>query len=222
MGIYKQVVKIKKEEFFLFLLTFLYLCLRTLTFDKLKSLYIFVFIFEIYFTVSIYVGIKKSVYEENFKIVDIFKEGLYFFPSILLYNLLVSLVAGLIYSVALSFVSSIKILSKVSFLLFLIIIMWAAIPFFYVFLTIYTPFIIFIENDTVFESIKKSYRFMKANLPYLINLFFPFLIFWTLFFTIFQKYDKINFLKFVLLVFIAFLEILTVKTIFLVYKGVKK
>ncbi|MCM8785540.1 MAG: hypothetical protein NC827_03695 [Candidatus Omnitrophica bacterium] len=221
MEIYKQAIKIKKKEIFLFLLTFLYVFLRSLFFDKFKSYYFFIFIFEVYYTISIYTGIKKSVYDETFNILDIFKEGLYFFPSILLYNLFVSLVVGLIYSITLSTVSSIKILSNISFLLFFIIIIWAAIPFFYIFLTIYTPFIILVENDTVFESLKKSYKFIRENLPHLINLFFPFFVFWIFLFTSFQKSDKIYLLMFILLLFISFLEILTIKTVFLVYKGVK-
>ncbi|MCM8766671.1 MAG: hypothetical protein NC901_01230 [Candidatus Omnitrophica bacterium] len=221
MEIYKKMIKINKGELFLFILTFLYILFRQLVFEKIKSYYFLIFIFEIYFTVSIYTGIKKSVYDENFTFSDIFREGLYFFPSILFYNLLISFLVGIIYLIASSFVSSIKILSNISFFFFLIIITWASIPFFYIFLTIYTPFIIMVEKETLFESLRKSYNFMRTNLSFLINLFFPFFVFWFLFFTIFQKSGKINFLSFVLLLFVSFLEILTIKTVFLVYKGAR-
>lgn len=221
MEIYKQIIKIKKDEFFLFFITFLYVSLRSLFFEKFKSYYFLIFIFEIYFTISVYTGIKKSVYDEIFNFSDIFRDGLYFFPSILLYNLLISLFTGIIYLIASSAISSIKILSQISFFLFFMIITWAAFPFFYISFTLYTPFIILVEDETLFEGMKKSYNFTRKHLPYLINLFFPFLVFWIIFFTIFQKYDKIYILKFILLFFVSFLEILTIKTVFLVYKGVK-
>jgi len=222
MEIYKNLIKIKKQELFLFFITFLYVSLRSFLLEKFKTYYFFLFFFEIYFTISVYAGIKKCVYDETFTFSDIFRDGFYFFPSILLYNLLISLLAGIIYLIALSAISSIKILSFFSFFLFFIIVVWAALPFFYIFLTLYTPFIILAENDTIFEGIKKSYDFMKNKLSELINLFFPFLVFWVFFFTIFQKYDKITFLKIILLFLVSFLEILTIKTVFLVYKGVKK
>ncbi|MGB9677358.1 MAG: hypothetical protein ACPLZ9_01960 [Candidatus Ratteibacteria bacterium] len=189
--------------------------------EKFKSYYFFIFILEIYFTISIYIGIKKCVYEQTFIFSDIFREGLYFFPSILLYNLLMIFFATIIYSIASISISSIKTYSHFSFFLFFLIIVWASFPFFYIFLTLYTPFIILAENEKLFEGIKKSYNFMKDNLSKLLNLFFPFLVLW-IFFIIFQKYDKIIFLKFILIFLVSFLEILTVKTIFLVYNRERK
>jgi len=222
MEIYKNLIKIRKKEFFLFLITFGYIFLKSLFFERFKPFEFLIFIFEVYFTISVYSGIKKCVYGENFAFFEIFRDGLYFFPSILLYNLFLILSIGTVYSIALSGISSIRTSSPVSFFIFFLILSWAVFPFFHIFFTLYTPFIILSENETFFTSIKKSYNFMKENLSDLINLFCPFLIFWFFFFAIFQKYDKIIFLKIILLFFVSLLEILTVKTVFLIYKGVEK
>lgn len=213
--IYKYLFKIKKEEILLFLIIFIYLSLRTLFSEKL---YFFVFLFEIYFTISVYSGIKKSVYDDVFSLSEIFKEGLYFLPSVLLYHLIIGFISGIIYLMLSYTINSIKTFSFLSFILFFLIIIWGAIPLFFLFLTVYTPFIIISEEEILFDAIVKSFKFMKENLSFLICLFFPFLVIWFIFFTNFQKYDKIFFLKIFLLFFISFLEILTIKLVFLAYK----
>ncbi|MCM8818931.1 MAG: hypothetical protein NC915_05610 [Candidatus Omnitrophica bacterium] len=222
LEIYKSVLKFKKEEYFLFFIIFFYGLLKNLFSGKFASLYFLIFILEIYLTTAVYSGIKKSIYEEEFYFFDIFKYGLHYFPRILLYNLFISFSAGLIYLITTGLINSIKIFSAYSIFLFILIISWAALPLFFLLLTIYTPFIIMIENETVFGSLNKSVSFIRENLVHLIFLFFPFLIFWSLFFTIFHKYDKIFLLKFIVIFLISFLEILTVKLVFLIYKGAKK
>ncbi|GEM_PF-2180759 len=219
--IYKVVFKIKKEEFVLFIITFLYIFLKNLFFEKLSSLYFLIFLFEIYFTISIYSGIKKCVYNEDFILSFIFKDGLYYLPSILLYNLFIGFTGGIIYLIVSGLISSIKTYSIFSFFLFVLIIVWASFPLFLLLLTLYTPFIVMADDELFFDGIKKSFIFVRKNLEYLILLFFPFLILWIFFFTIFKKYDKIFILKNFLLFLIVFLEILTVKLIFLLYKGLK-
>lgn len=217
--IYKNVLKIKKIELALFLITFLYVLLKNLLLEKFANFYFFAFIFEIYLTVSVYTGIKKSVFNELFNFSDIFKDGLKYFFPILLYNLLIGVSGGIVYLIITNLINSIKTFNFYSIFLFVLIISWASVPFFFLLLTIYAPFIIMIDDVPVFTGINKSVNFLRGNLPNLISLFSPFLIFWFLFFTFYPKYDKIIPLKIVLLFLSSFLEILTIKLVFLVYKG---
>jgi len=221
LEIYKNILKIKKVEFLLFLITFLYVFLKNLFLQKLTSFYFFVFLFEVYFTISVYYGLKKSVYSENFKFPDVFKMGWYYFPSILLYNLFVGFSGGIVYLIVTGLINSIKTFSGYSFFLFILIILWASFPLFFLFLTLYTPFVIMAKDEKISKAINESVKFMRENLSFLIYSFFPLLILWVIFFTIFQKYDKILSLKIVSLGLMAFLEILTIKLIFLIYKGVE-
>lgn len=221
MEIYKNLFRIKKEEIFLSFIIFAYVFLRSLFFEKLSSFYFIIFLFEIYLTVSVYCGIKKIVYGEEFAFLNIFRDGLYFLPSILLYHFSIGLSAAMVYLLILSLINSIRAFSLISFFLFFLIILWGAIPLFFLFLTLYSPFIIICEEEMVFKAIEKSFKFMRGNLEKLVVLFFPFLCLWTFFFTFFQKYDKISSLKIFLLFVMSFIEILTVKLVFLNYKGVK-
>ncbi|MCM8772330.1 MAG: hypothetical protein NC922_04565 [Candidatus Omnitrophica bacterium] len=177
--------------------------------------------FEIYITICVYYGIKKSLYDGDFFFLDIFKGGFYYFPFILTYNFLLAICGGLVYLIATGLINSIKTFSGYSIFLFILIIIWASIPYFFLFLTIYTPFIMLIENETLMCSINKSVKFIRENLSSLISHFSPFLFLWVIFFTIFNKYGKIFSLKLFLLAVVSLLEILTVKFVFIVYKGVK-
>ncbi|MGC8976943.1 MAG: hypothetical protein ACP5OB_04905 [Candidatus Ratteibacteria bacterium] len=218
MEIYKSLFKIKKEEIYLLLITFTCVFLRSSFFEKISPFYFLFFLLEIYLTVSVYSGIKKSLYNDNFKFSDIFKDGLYFFPSILLYQFIVGLCFSIIYLIISSLIDSIKSFSFFSFFLFFLIIVWGAIGLYFLFLTIYTPFIVISEEEILFDAILKSFKFMKKNIENLIVFFFPFSVLWFVFFTNFQKYVNIFFLRFFLLFLISFLEILTVKLAFLIYK----
>ena len=211
----------KREETELILITFTYIFLRNLFLGKFTNLYFLIFFFEVYLTVCVYSGLKKSVYNEYFNFSEIFKEGIYYFPSILLYYLIVAFSSSMIYLIVSSLINSIKSFSIFSFFLFLLIISWASFPVFFLILTLYTPFIIISKNETIFNGMKESLKFMRENFPNLICLFFPFLIIWFFFFVIFQKYDKINFLNTFLIFLVSLIEILTVKLIFLTIKGVK-
>ena len=219
--IYKTLLKIKREEIKLILITFIYIFWRNLFGIKFINWYFLIFFFEIYLTICVYLGIKKSVYNEYFNFSEIFKDGFYYLPSILFYYFLVGFFSSLIYLILSSFINSIKIFSFFSYFLFLLIISWLSIPIFFLILTLYTPFIIISKNETIFNGIKESFKFMRENFTDLICLFFPFLIIWFFFFSILPKYDKINLPKTFLVFFVSLVEILTIKLVFLTIKGVK-
>ncbi|MCM8804723.1 MAG: hypothetical protein NC833_05675 [Candidatus Omnitrophica bacterium] len=219
--IYKSLFKIRKGEILLFLIIFSYTFFRNLFFEKISYFYFFILLFEIYLTISVYYGIKKYVYNENFIFSDIFKETLFILPPVLLYHILIGVFLSFIYLIITSAINSIKIYSFFSFFLFFLIILWASIPIFFLLFTIYTPFIIILNKGEFFNSIFKSYQFMRKNFENLIILFFPFLILYLIFFTSFKKYSNIFLLKLFLFILISFLELLTIKLVFLVYKGVK-
>jgi hypothetical protein len=221
LEIYKSILKIKKVEAKLILITFIYIFLRNLLFEKFTNWYFLFFLFEIYLTISVYAGIKNSVFYGTFNFFEIFKEGIYYFPSILFYYLLLGFSGSIIYLIISSLINSIKTFSIFSYFLYILIISWASIPVFFLILTLYTPFIIMAKNETIFNGMSESLDFIKKNFSNLICLFFPFLVFWFFFFLIFQKYDKINLLNTFLIFLVSLIEILTVKLIFLTIKGVK-
>jgi hypothetical protein len=223
LKIYKFVFKIKKEEIIFALIAFFYIYLRSLFLEKFVNYYFLIFLLEIYLTICVYSGIKRSVFNEYFTFFEIFKDGFYYLPFILFYYITVGSSVSFIYLIVLSLINSIKIFSIVSFFLFFLILLWTSFPIFFLFLTLYTPFMIISENETTFNGIKCSVRFIRENLDNLVSLFFPFLIIWSFFFLIFQKYDKIIPLKMKVFLFflISFIEIFTIKLVFLTIKGVK-
>jgi hypothetical protein len=66
LEIYKSILKIKKVEAKLILITFIYIFLRNLLFEKFTNWYFLFFLFEIYLTISVYSGIKNSVFYGKF------------------------------------------------------------------------------------------------------------------------------------------------------------
>ncbi len=221
LEIYKTILKIKKEEAKLIMITFIYIFLRNLFLEKFLSWYFFTFLFEIYLTVCVYSGIKKSVFNEYFNFSEIFKDGFYYLPSILFYYIFIGFSIAIIYLIITLLINSIKTHTIFSFFLFFLIISWASFPIFFLILTLYAPFIIIVKNETIFDGMKESLKFVKRNFSDLICLFFPFLILWYIFVVIFQKYDKIIPLKTFLILLVSLNEILTVKLVFLTIKGVK-
>jgi hypothetical protein len=219
--IYKSIFKIEKEEVELILITFIYIFFRNLFLEKFVNLYFLIFLFEVYITIFVYSGIKKSVYNENFNFSEIFKDSIYYFPSILFYYLFLGFSGSIIYLIISSMINSIKTFSIFSYFLYILIISWASIPVFFLTLTLYTPFIIIAKNETIFNGMRESLEFIKKNFSNLICLFFPFLVIWFFFFLIFQKYDKINLLKTFFILLVSLIEILTVKLVFLTLKGEK-
>lgn len=221
--IYRKLFKFKKQEFLLILIAFFYLFFRLNFLNKLSGFwFLLVFLFEIYLTISIYAGIKKCVYEENFSFKEIFKTGGILFPSIFLYNFIIGLSGSIVYSIGLALINYIgKILKWYCFFVFFILLIWLSFPFYLLLLTVYAPFIIIAENEKILNSIQKSANFIKENFPDLIFYFFPFLTLWAIYFTTGQKYDIIFLLRFVLTFLLSILEILTVKLVFTAYKGVK-
>ncbi|MCS7180405.1 MAG: hypothetical protein NZ891_03535, partial [bacterium] len=71
MKIYKDILKIKKEEFLLFSVLSAYILLENFFLEKFSFAYIPLFLFEIYLTISVYNGIKKNVYNERFSFFEI-------------------------------------------------------------------------------------------------------------------------------------------------------
>lgn len=221
MRTYKKLFRIKKNEVFLIGIILSYILLKEIFSKFLNQFLPILFIFEIYLTVSVYVGIRMNVFEEKFNFKSMFKEGLYLYFQFFTSILFIVLPSAIVYSFTNYLISLIPTYSNYSFIFFIFIIFWASFPFFHIAFTLFAPFFIIAEDVAIIESIIKSYKFMKGKLSELICLFTPILTLWFLFFSLFHKYDKIIQLKFILVILVSTLEILTVKLVFLIYKGVK-
>lgn len=207
--------KLKKEEWYLFSIIFIWLFLSSIYLDGiLKKRLIFealpYIIFENYLTVCVYYGLKQTVWKGKIEN-NIFVQSLHFFLRILGYRLLFSFISGflLMIPVALSVnANSVKAVN----LIFFLSILWISVPVYYLVLTLYSPLIIIVEDIPLIESVIKSYNFIKKYLKELLILSIFLGSMWGFAIFLNKVYNyPIKFLNFALL---SYLEIFTVKCYF--------
>ena len=103
----------------------------------------------------------------------------------------------------------------------LLTILWIAVPFYFLFLTLFAPVIIIIDDSEIKNSIKKSVFFIKTHLSKIVVLLTLTGVFWYFAFYFMKAYNNLWFVQIIFLYFSAVLEVFTIKLFISYYKGEK-
>lgn len=229
--ILKYSLKLTKFDILLSLIVFFYLVfsnsiseLNLKNLSLLSLIQIFLLFGENYITIAVYSGIKKTIWKENFKFADIFKEGLHFFFRILTFKVFIGLSIGILAGISLGIIDIVKKTPPVlTAIIFSLTLLWLSIPVYFLLLTFFSPVIIIFKDVELFTSIKMSYYFLKRNLKEVFVLSLSVGIFWAFVVFILKLYNNSNFLKYLFFYFLSLLEIFTIKIfMFLYYKREEK
>ena len=215
--------RFKKEEWYLFLLVFFWFSfssffLNEILKTRLPLEFLLYIIFENYLTVCIYYGLKQSIWDGKIER-NIFLYSLHFFFRIFGYRVFFAFLFGLLLMIPIGLSANIQSL-KIINLIFLLSILWISLPTYYLLLTLYSPLIILINDVSFFESIKKSYNFMKKNLGEIFSLSIFLSIMWGFVIFLDKIYNfPVRFLEiFLRAILTSYLEIFTVKVFLNFYK----
>jgi len=219
---------LKKEEFLLSIVVFLYLVfsLSILSYTPKNYLFpiqSFLLIFENYITVCVYYGIKRSVWEEKLKVTGIFRDGSRFFLRVLWYKILAGIFIIFVVAFCFSMVELVKETSPLTTgIITAFTVLWLSFPVYLFLHTVFTPLIIITDDISLTKALRSSMVFVRRNLLDIMKLTLIFLPFWLFVFFFLRVYNnKGIFWHIVVFCLVSMLEVITVKTFLIFYRREK-
>ncbi|NLG12247.1 MAG: hypothetical protein GX554_04390 [Elusimicrobia bacterium] len=225
-NIIKNGILLNKREFSLSFIVFFYLIIsfavisRYVGSDLLPLVQLFFLFAENYITVSVYYGVRESLWEDALNIPEMFKKGRTFFFRVLAYKVLAGLFIVIVSAFCLSMLELVKETSLASAYLFIAFtVIWLSVPIYLFFLTAFTPLIIVAEDISFVKALKTSVLFLRERIAGIIQLLLLFLPIWFLVFFLLKGYNESNpILHIIVFYLVSILEVITVKTFLLFYK----
>lgn len=177
---------------------------------------------ENYLTSAVYGSLNDMVSSVNFEWKKFFHYGSHFFGRFLIVKIFLVLLLILIFLLGSVLVASLKYIPlPFQNILYVIFVLWLAFPLFLFCLLLFAPLIIFLEDCSALNSMKKSFNFLRVHIGpvIIISFLFGLIIFFVNF--SFKGYNFNTwwwlFLKAAIL---GFGEIGFIKTYFYFYKSV--
>ncbi|HOL22322.1 MAG TPA: hypothetical protein PLQ41_05670 [bacterium] len=226
----KQIIRdgflLKKNEFFLSLIVFSYLVISFSVLSLYASseylLYIqlFFLLLENYVTVSVYYGIRQSLWEGDVDIPGIFINGRDLFFRVLGYKLLAGFFVVFVAAFCLSMVELVKEAPLITTgFITAFTVLWLAFPVYLFLLTFFTPLIIIVDDAPLLKAVKTSMTFIRRHLADIVKLVLLFLPLWAFVILFLKLYnEKSPFLQLCIFCLISLLEVITVKMFLLFYR----
>ncbi|MCM8777372.1 MAG: hypothetical protein NC905_03830 [Candidatus Omnitrophica bacterium] len=224
--IIKEGFSLKGKEFLLSVIVFFYLILSfsVLSFynssNYLPYIQLFFLLLENYITVSVYYGIRQSLWEGIFDISAIFIKGRQLFFRALGYKLLAGAFIILVFAFCLSMVELVKdsSLITVGFITGFTI-LWLVFPVYLFLLTVLTPLVIIADDVPLFKGVRISMGFIRGHLADTGKLILLLLPLWAFVIYLLKLYnEKVPFLQIFIFYLVSLLEIITVKVFLLFYR----
>lgn len=229
--IFKQAGTFKKQEISLCIVVFIWLFSLSILFNFqdpeqvtrwAAAALLFSLFIENYITSCVYYGINESIRNRLLTWKEILRNGLFFFGRMLLFKALFGLLALILISTALAVPTLLEKCSlAATAVMFPLLLCWIALPFFFLSLTLMSPFIIIAGKCDVGEAILKSMRFTRKNLGKIIVLILPLALIWGVAFFINRVYNFTSasgtFQNIVKSVSLSIAEVFTIKVLFIFY-----
>ncbi len=143
--------------------------------QKILFLFLFLMLIENYLTSSVYGSLNDIVSSIDFKWKNFFHYGNHFFGRFLTVKIFIAFILILIFLLGSGLVASLRYI-PLAFqnVLYVIFILWLAFPIYLFCLLLFAPLIIFLEDCSVFSSIKKSFGFLKIHMGHILVISFLF------------------------------------------------
>jgi len=226
----KQIIRdgflLKKNEFFLSLIVFSYLVISFSVLSLYASseylLYIqlFFLLLENYVTVSVYYGIRQSLWEGDVDIPGIFINGRDLFFRVLGYKLLAGFFVVFVAAFCLSMVELVKEAPLITTTIITVFtVLWLSFPLYLLLLTVLTPLVIIADDVPLAKAIRTSVVFIRGHLADTVKIVLLLLPLWAFVILLLKLYNEKNpFLQTGIFYLIALLEIITIKIFLLFYR----